>query len=436
MSILFELAVLVAIVWVSMQVWQHWVQKHPVSTEKGGMSALHEQLQLISQRVLDFFRGRGHWKRKLLAVLAAGGLLMFFGFPRILYVAVIVAGVIAISTLMKQLSASPTASSTDQQPNEGNTPPPLPAEVKIKIHRAGRSRFRRPDSTEPKEGFVHRFFRFVTMCLLFALGGLIFFEFDTVQRVVRNYIPQAREMFDDHQVALEARIHRRHQSIDDHVDAITDHLDKQVEQALEVTEKAVEDAQQRIEDSLDRARKGRANPAQQAPPAAPVPPAKVETVLDVPKRGAVVRFQSEPASSAGAAMEAMTEEVGRFLVLAAIANGRSEQLAAWHPDGEWVRRSFLADAEIVETPSETNGVTLFVASAPVETPGEDDADRIWNRYLSDVSGARSLLLLKGYAGSMLVAGGLAIFLRLGTSRHVGPMSVWFKKHGSPRTVPV
>lgn len=85
----------------------------------------------------------------------------------------------------------------------------------------------------------------------------------------------------------------------------------------------------------------------------------------------------------------------------------------WSPSRNWIRKSFVRSFD-VKTANQ-DGIEKYYVEMDVDLTSKR-MEQVKERFLSDGSWYRTRNLAKGYAGAVLILGGLSIFLRLGTSR--------------------
>jgi hypothetical protein len=140
-----------------------------------------------------------------------------------------------------------------------------------------------------------------------------------------------------------------------------------------------------------------------------------------------MRLEAGPFGTQADARRSLTTKAGRVLAETLIRSGRSDDVGTWIPAEAWTLKYGLTDVEIAAVPSSTEGVNVYMARGTLAKPDDDRIEQVWFEYLKDAKSQRSLSVLKIYAGSVCVLGGLAVFLRLGTGRHLVPGQVSLKR---------
>lgn len=162
------------------------------------------------------------------------------------------------------------------------------------------------------------------------------------------------------------------------------------------------------------------------------------SALSIPKPGAKATFLTEEFPTRQEADEALLDRVSEYLALALASSDKPFDFGRWKPDLEWTAAHFASDRVIHSAPDARNGVSLYTGDVEITTPNDRQIDQLWQRFLQDQGDARSWELGLSYAGAVSVIGALAIFLRLGTSRHIRPGNVpyqkkrWFRRQNKDR----
>jgi hypothetical protein len=116
------------------------------------------------------------------------------------------------------------------------------------------------------------------------------------------------------------------------------------------------------------------------------------------------------------ARRSLLTKVGEHLTQAALRAGRPIEMADWVPGELWTQKNFARSIVYRQIPSKTPGVNLSTAEVTVDPLDERKIEQVFAEFVNDRVAGRSLSLLKGFAGTVLVLGGASVFLRLGTGR--------------------
>jgi hypothetical protein len=427
MSIIFELAVVVVVVWAALQGWGYWQRHHPLPPSIPPNAQFPEQLKSLSKTSLDYLRGRRGRKGQILTVALVVGLICVVGLTRSVLVGLIAVGVIAIWSHLRRppVMEGPTAV----------VPPPLPPQARRPMPPAMGMVSEPP---KRRRGFLSWF---VWLILGLMAAGL-YWEFDNVRDEVHVHLPQVAGWFDRtyearlelsrrHAMALridqeaearsiEARsaaIEAKGASIEEKAEKLSQNAEEMAERIVDNVEKYVDATTQKIEEKMEGAlvSPSGGNPEKQEKES----PAPLTL-------GSPVRFSAMGATE-HEAQRALLTKVGEHLSTLAIRSGRPVEMASWVPSAGWTQKYFARDIKYKPMPSQTPGVNLFVAEVDVPALNEKKIEQVFGEFRSDKMASRSLGLLKGFAGTVLVLGGISVFLRLGTGRQFAPPTVSSKK---------
>ena len=151
-------------------------------------------------------------------------------------------------------------------------------------------------------------------------------------------------------------------------------------------------------------------PATPAAPAAPAVPAVVRH-----EDGTLVAHGG-PAYSRKDALAQAYGHIADELVIALVGeNFDTDAVAAWQPDPRWIEKEIAGARDTAYRPG-PDGRTVYTATVPVDLP--DRMKLVRQRFMQSQAGQRGLGLAQVYLGGVLMLGGLATFLRLGTGRKV------------------
>lgn len=340
-----------------------------------------------------------------------------------------------------QSSATPASASVAPTGPAPASPPPLPPPLTSRpvAQRAGLAA---PVVLErDREGGIGRFFRWVFVVALVGVAAITFtaaVAWKAVDRLWMEVVDgtpwDGRGARHAREILPPARVDR--EKIRARADAsargLADQINKEVQEEIKA---AVKDPT--VQQGVKIARDAIALVSQtgEEPSVAEGDNADPTTVvvyepggtLSVPKAGITAAFLTEEFSTKQEADVALLHRVSDFLALALASSGKPFEIGAWRPDPDWTAAHFASDRIIHSAQDEQNGVTLFTGEVRVPTPNDARIDQIWQRFLQDQGDARSWELGLSYAGAVSVIGALAIFLRLGTSRHVRPDEVTYPK---------
>lgn len=376
------IAAVVVVVWAALQVWRHWRQGHP---RPAGMSPPHDlrqQLRLLAREAIDYLRGGRGKSSQLLAWGCLIGFFLLFGFSRGSYLVLIILGLIGILSL-------------GEQPKP--VPPPIPPAPPVPpTPPASAGPWSAPPVPRRRSGWFGKTALVFAVLILAGWGAYMRWTEHALDRVYHKMGFDFRNEDSDRE--FHADFHWKQKQDPE--------LAKDVRKNAYVA-KSDSSAEVKIETSRLPAP---ADPAE--------PPAKSgETV---PTAATVIDITTEPCASQAEARIATLRMLATALSSALIDSGKSVEVARWTPDISWTERNFLDDKRysIQEVASQTPGVRLYEAHATVPVPDEKQIEQIWHRYIGDQRSGRSTVMLQAFAGTFLVIGGLAVLLRLGTSRHL------------------
>lgn len=420
MSIIFELAIVVVVVWAAIQGWGYWQRHHPVSPNIPPHAQFPEQLKSLSTTSLDYLRGRRGRKGQIWGVALLVGLICVVGLTRSVLVGLIAVGVIAIWTHLRQspVMAGPTAV----------VPPPLPPQAQRPSPPVMPLVNERP---RPRWGGW-----FWLVLGLLTVG--IYWGFDDIRREVYTHLPQAaRWMGDDRQYEARLEISRRvardealadrfereaeakAAAIEEKAEKLGQNAEAMAERIVDRVEKYVDATTQQIEEKLDGSFASPSDRKEDKPDQAD----RASTVV---ASGPSAHFSAMGATE-HEAQQALLTKVGEHLSTLAIRSGRPVEMASWVPSPGWTQKYFAREIQYKPLASQTPGVNLFVAEVDIPTLDEKKIEQVFGEFRNDRVAARSLGLLKGFAGTVLVLGGVSVFLRLGTGRQFTPPTVLSRK---------
>ncbi len=234
MSIIFDLAVVVAVVWAAIQGWSYWQRRHPLPPNMPPNAHFYEQLKSLSHTSLDYLRGRRGRKGQLLTVALLVGLICVVGLTRSVLVGLIAVGVIAIWTHLRQTPAmaGPTVA----------VPPPLPPQVQRPAPAV------MPLVSEPRKrgGGILSWWLWLILGLV---SVALYWEFDSVRNEVHDHLPQvSRWLGDERQYQVTREVSRRR----DRAEVLADRIEREAEANAEAMERKAEQLGQGAEEMAER----------------------------------------------------------------------------------------------------------------------------------------------------------------------------------------
>lgn len=129
-----------------------------------------------------------------------------------------------------------------------------------------------------------------------------------------------------------------------------------------------------------------------------------------------IAFLSSLHSSESEAFHEALERLGDYIRLAVAADARGAAGVDWRPDPEWVERTFVVGRSFVPNASKEPGIVQARVEANLDPDSLSAADALYHRARASERVGR---LAKVYAGTVLILGGLAMVLRIGTGARPG-----------------
>ncbi|MBY0587603.1 hypothetical protein K2X85_10520 [bacterium] len=407
MLVLFDLLMVVAVIWAALQVWSYWVRHDPLPAGVPAEDEWQFRFRQLSRTSLDRLRGRHGRKKKWLTIAILVAFVMACVLLKSFVLALVAFMLMVIWLQLRERRAMSNYSVPvpPSPPPSANVPPPLvsPPLVEKRLPR-----------------------RVLLWCWIIIAGVCIWklSEGGTLLHGLRDYVPQAALFWDDDEG--HDRPSRSFVGELDRAKSAGHHPHDRNQTGVAIEHK-VPDAMRIAKDHADAVKQAANEMNLAAQAIVPVrgeedKPSEEASTKDLPSASAM----SALGANEKEASRALFRLMGERLVAEAIRAGRPVEMANWVPSSEWTRQNFAKDIRLEKVPSRTSGVTLLEARADFPSLDEKRIEQVYHEFINDQVAGRSLALMKIFAGSVLVLGGASVFLRLGTGRQLVPAGVWSK----------